>query len=115
MTPEERARRIIGRVVDDAQVHKSGLPYIAVKEFEGWLEHKLIELLLPAIHAAVQAETQRCAGLARAHKGSAQRKRIEKGRPLSKIHDDGLAVEIMAEERGEDMAAEMIADAIEKP
>ena len=46
------------------------------------------------------------------HRGSAAKARIAEGQPLGRIDDDGLVVEIRAEERGEDIAAEIIAKAI---
>lgn len=53
---------------------------------------------------ATSKERERCAGIAKAHKGSAARKRRLRG----DIGDD----HIYAEERGEDIAAEMIEAAI---
>ncbi|KKL63705.1 hypothetical protein LCGC14_2172440, partial [marine sediment metagenome] len=43
------------------------------------------------------------------HRGSAAKARLAKDQPLGRIDDDGLVVEIRAEERGEDIAAEIIA------
>lgn len=57
-------------------------------------------------------ERERCAKIAEAHKGSAARKRREAGRTLH-LGSEYYA-EIVSEERGEDIAAEMIAAAIRK-
>lgn len=61
--------------------------------------------------AGVAAERERCANIAEAHKGSAARRRLERGQKLSHFGLDN-SEEIRAEERGEDIAAEMIARAI---
>ena len=66
---------------------------------------------------AVEANSY-AAGLAMAaivadqHRGAAAKARLAKGNPLGKMDDDGLVVEIRAEERGEDIAAEIISKAI---
>ena len=56
-------------------------------------------------------EKEECAKIADAHKGSAAKQRQEKGHLLRDM-EDGLHVEVNAEERGEDIAAETIAAAI---
>lgn len=56
-------------------------------------------------------ERERCAKIADSHKGSAARKRRERGQKLSNFGLDN-SDEIQCEERGEDIAAEMIAAAI---
>lgn len=62
---------------------------------------------------AVAAEREACARIADEHKGSATRKRKRKrdGRPLGFMHEEAM-IEVAAEERGEDIAAEIIAAAI---
>ena len=67
-----------------------------------------------ALREAEQRGMMRATEIARKHKGSAAKKRLERGQRLSKISDDGLVVEITAEERGEDIAADIIAQAIER-
>lgn len=67
-----------------------------------------------AIDDAVAIERERCAKIAESHKGSAARKRRSSGQKLSSFGLDS-ADEILCEERGEDIAAEMIAAAIRKP
>lgn len=54
---------------------------------------------------------ERAAKVADAHKGAAAKKRQAKGM-LGRNMDDGLYVEVFAEERGENIAAEIIAAAI---
>ena len=73
-----------------------GLPEHLGAHFQGWRNE--IE----------QWEREQCAVVADQHRGSAAKKRQVKGQRLSTF-DDGLAVEIQAEERGEDIAAEIIA------
>lgn len=68
-------------------------------------------LVVHAFEAAVKEERERCAKIADAHKGSAAKKRREKFGKLSSFGLDNGA-EIETEERGEDIAAEMIARAI---
>ncbi len=60
---------------------------------------------------AIKIEREACAVIATQHKGSAAKARHEKGQKLSGL-EDGLVVEIIAEERGEEIAAETIAGAI---
>ena len=57
------------------------------------------------------AVLQQAAEVAKAHKGSAAKKRIARGQRLSMV-DEAAWPEITAEERGEDIAAEMIEAAI---
>ena len=54
---------------------------------------------------ARDTERERCAQVAEAHKGSATKKRRARGPQ----NDNSMLDEIYAEERGEDIAAEMIA------
>jgi hypothetical protein len=61
---------------------------------------------------AVAAERERCAKIAEAHKGAAERDRKAKGIRLH-MGTPGYE-EIVGEQRGEDIAAEMIAAAIRK-
>jgi hypothetical protein len=66
---------------------------------------------------AVEAEgyaagLEAAAKVADQHRGSAAKARLAKDQPLGMMDDDGLVVEIRAEERGEDIAAEIIAKAI---
>jgi len=51
------------------------------------------------------------AEVAKAHKGSATKKRISRGQKLNNVTNE-MRWEIVAEERGEDIAAEMIEAAI---
>lgn len=57
-----------------------------------------------------QATIRECAAIAKAHKGAAARARREKGKSLH-LGVDGYD-EIVSEERGEDIAAEIIERAI---
>jgi hypothetical protein len=61
--------------------------------------------------AALDIALKAAADIAKDHKGSAKRKRIERGLRLSKFSAYEQD-EIIAEERGEDIASEMIASAI---
>ncbi len=61
---------------------------------------------------ATAAERERCAKIAEAHKGAAARKRLSRGQKLH-MAVDGYE-EIVAEERGEDIAAEIIAREIRR-
>ena len=56
---------------------------------------------------------ERCAKIAMKHRGEAAKRRKMRGQSLSSFTDEHQA-EIRAEERGEDIAAEMIAAAIRK-
>lgn len=60
------------------------------------------------VRTAIEIERKACADLAESHRGSAAKRRFALGRPLGEIEDDGLVVQIRAEERGEDIAAEII-------
>ena len=60
------------------------------------------------VQAAVRAERERCAKIADAHRGAAAKKRRARG-PQA---DNSALDEIYAEERGEDIAAEIIARTI---
>ena len=85
---------------------------------------KIRPALRPDIQTAVQplidearaegyaAGLEAAAIVADQHRGSAAKARLAKDQPLGRIDDDGLVVEIRAEERGEDIAAEIIAKAI---
>lgn len=61
-----------------------------------------------------EEERERCAQIAKAHKGSAAKKRgkIKSNPFMSDDAHDGMVTEIYAEERGEDIASEMIETAI---
>ncbi len=61
--------------------------------------------------AAIKREREACAKLAEQHKGSAARRRKERGQRLVSYSPE-IQIEINAEERGEDLAAECIARAI---
>ena len=80
----------------------------------GYIHTTLKQKIDAALREAEQRGMMRAAEIARKHKGSAAKKRLERGQRLSKISDDGLVVEITAEERGEDIAADIIAQAIER-
>jgi hypothetical protein len=68
-------------------------------------------ILQAEIASAVAAEQERCAKIAEAHKGKAAKTRRDRGQTF-KFMSEEAAAEIVAEERGEDIAAEMIAKAI---
>lgn len=72
-----------------------------------WLETRIARL----IRDTVLTEQQRCAAVADKHKGSAAAKRRAKGKQFKFLPTDAVP-EIEAEERGEDIASEMIARAI---
>ena len=72
-----------------------------------WLETRIARL----IRDTVVAENERCAKVAEKHKGSAAAKRRHKGQQFKFLPPDAVP-EIEAEERGEDIASEMIARAI---
>ncbi len=82
------------------------------------LEARVVELAEALERARAVSAEGYAAGLAMAaivadqHRGAAAKARLAKGNPLGKMDDDGLVVEIRAEERGEDIAAEIIAKAI---
>ena len=59
----------------------------------------------------VKTEREECAKVADSHKGAAAASRRDKGMKFGEM-EDGAVVEISAEERGEDIAAEIIAAAI---
>ena len=85
-----------------------------VQEYFGEMLDDLGEMFAAALREAEQRGMMRAVEIARKHKGSAAKKRLERGQRLGKISDDGLVVEITAEERGEDIAADIIAQAIER-
>ena len=60
---------------------------------------------------AAKVEREACAEIADQHKGSAAKKRQSKGQRLVGV-DEQIVATIQDEERGEDIAAEMIASAI---
>ena len=64
-----------------------------------------------AIEECVNAERERCAKIAADHKGAATKRRLARGMKLGSLPHHAQD-EIVAEERGEDIAAEMIATAI---
>lgn len=66
-----------------------------------------------AIRAAVEEEREACAEIAQRHKGAAQKRRRDRGQKLS-LYEPFEQNEIVAEERGEDIAADIIAAAIRK-
>lgn len=79
---------------------------------DGAISHMLIKgWITDAIAAAVEAEREACAKVAESHKGSAAKRRLSRGLKLSHVHPDAQ-MEIVAEERGEDIAARIIAQAI---
>lgn len=82
--------------------------------FKGPRTLNAVETIAYEIEAAVEAERERCAKIAEAHKGSASRTRQLKHGKLSSFPSHA-AEEIQAEERGEDIAAEIIARAIRNP
>ena len=55
---------------------------------------------------------EEAAAVAAAHRGSAAKKRLGRGMPLGSMQNDFERESITSEERGEDIAAEMIAAAI---
>ena len=74
-------------------------------------ENERLRKLECAVQTAVLAERERCARIAEAHIGSAAARRRQKGQQFKFLPDD-VAAEIQAEERGEDIAAEIIARTI---
>lgn len=67
-----------------------------------------------AIDGAVAAERERCAKIADAQIGAAERDRIAKGRKPNPFMPEEAMASIHDEERGETIAAQMIAAAIRK-
>lgn len=72
-----------------------------------WLEQRIARL----IRDTVLTEQERCAKVAEKHKGSAAAKRRHRGQQFKFLPPDAVP-EIEAEERGEDIASDMIARAI---
>lgn len=100
---------------NDSLIYKSPPEADSLRDWVGGLATELVQDeileeigsdLDSAIIARVKAATiERCAQVAKAHKGSAEKRRRANGRK----YDEESLVEIRAEERGEDIAAEMIA------
>jgi hypothetical protein len=72
-----------------------------------WLETRIARL----IRETIMTEQERCAKVAEKHKGAAAKRRLARGMRLGSLPHDAQN-EIVAEERGEDIASEMIVRAI---
>ena len=90
-TPEELAREIMGAALPDLLTWDATIILIAA-----------------ALRQYGNEKLEEAAGWADKHKGSATRRRLDRGNKL-RDYDDAVVAEIQAEERGEDIAAEIIA------
>ena len=70
-----------------------------------------VETIVRMFCGAVAREREACAKIANKHTGSAAAKRRASGKQFKFLHPDAVLT-IEAEERGEDIASEMIAKAI---
>lgn len=76
-----------------------------------WQAADLIATLAAERDRLREAAIEECAKIAEAHIGSASKQRLARGLRLSTMSPDAIA-EVQAEERGEDIAAELIAKRI---